>query len=89
MEAIHMSNELSPDTESFIAGEVALGTFGSRTDAIEAGIELLKKRRQLLDRIAESARQLEEGEYVEFDEDGLRLFFEGLKERACRRAEAS
>jgi Arc/MetJ-type ribon-helix-helix transcriptional regulator len=83
-----MSSELSPDTESFIAGEIALGSFPSRNDAIEAGIELLKKRRQLMDRIAESRRQLDEGDYVEFDQEGLRLFFEGLKERACRGAEA-
>jgi Arc/MetJ-type ribon-helix-helix transcriptional regulator len=83
-----MSNELSSDSESFIAGEIALGAFRSRGDAIEAGIELLRKRRQLMDRIAESRRQLDEGEYVEFDEEGLRQFFEGLKERACRPADA-
>jgi Arc/MetJ-type ribon-helix-helix transcriptional regulator len=82
-----MSSELSPDTESFIASEVALGAYGSREAALEAGVALLKKRRRLLERIDESRRQLDEGEYVEFDEEGLRQFFEGLKERACRKTE--
>lgn len=84
-----MSSELSPDTESFIASEIALGVYPSRHDAIEAGIALLKKRRELLEKLDEGQRQLDAGEYVDFDEDGLRLFFEGLKERArSRRAKA-
>jgi Arc/MetJ-type ribon-helix-helix transcriptional regulator len=77
-----MSNELSPDTESFIAGEVAMGAYPSRQDALEAGVALLKKRRELLEKLDEGQRQLDNGEYVDFDEEGLRQFFEGLKERA-------
>ena len=80
-----MSSELSPDTESFIASEIALGTFQLRGDAIEAGVALLRKRRELLEKLDEGQRQLDAGEYVDFDEDGLRLFFEGLKERARSR----
>jgi Arc/MetJ-type ribon-helix-helix transcriptional regulator len=77
-----MTSELSPDTESFIQQEIALGKFQSREDAIEAGVALLKKRRALMDRLAESRRQLDEGEYVEYDEDGLRELFEQLIARA-------
>ncbi len=77
-----MSSELSPDTESFIAGEIALGAYPSRQDALEAGVTLLRKRRELLEKLDEGQRQLDAGEYVDFDEDGLLLFFEGLKERA-------
>ena len=80
-----MASDLSPDTESFIASEIALGAYPSRHDAIEAGIALLKKRRELLEKLDEGQRQIEAGEYVDFDEDGLRLFFEGLKERARSR----
>jgi Arc/MetJ-type ribon-helix-helix transcriptional regulator len=84
-----MSAGLSPDSESFIASEIALGAFESRDDAIEAGIALLKKRRELIEKLDEGHRQLEAGEYVEFDEDGLRQFFAGLKERATsKRASA-
>jgi len=77
-----MSNELSADSESFIAGEVELGAYPSRQDALEAGVALLKKRRELLEKLDEGQRQLDNGEYVDFDEEGLRQFFEGLKERA-------
>jgi Arc/MetJ-type ribon-helix-helix transcriptional regulator len=84
-----MSSELSPDIESFIAREIALGAFQTRDDALEAGITLLRKRRELIEKLDEGHRQLEAGEYVEFDEDGLRKFFDGLKERAMsRRAQA-
>lgn len=83
-----MSNNLplSNESESFIQHEVALGVYRDRTDAIEAGVEMLRKRRALLERLDEGRRQLDEGEYVEFDSDGLRQFFETLKERTRERA---
>lgn len=83
-----MFSELSSDSESFIQQQVALGLYRDRTDAIEAGVELLRQQKALLDRLDEGRRQLDDGEYVEFDREGLRQFFEGLKERARNRAEA-
>jgi Arc/MetJ-type ribon-helix-helix transcriptional regulator len=77
-----MSADLSPDTESFIQQEIALGTFQSREDALEAGVALLRTRRELMSRLAESRRQLDEGEFVEYDDEGLRQLFEQLIERA-------
>ena len=77
-----MSNELSPDTESFIADQIALGTFPTRSDALEAGMGLLRKRQQLLDRLAESRRQLDDGDSVVCDQEGLRQLFEQLIARA-------
>jgi Arc/MetJ-type ribon-helix-helix transcriptional regulator len=77
-----MATELTPDNESFIQQEIAVGAFQTREDAIEAGVALLKKRRELIDRLAESRRQLDEGEYVEFDDEGLRKFFEELIAKA-------
>jgi len=44
------------------------------------------EKQKLIERLAESRRQLDEGDYVEFDAEGLRLFFEGLKETARSRA---
>ncbi len=83
-----MASELSSANESFIQQQVAIGTFRDRADAIDAGIELLRQRKELLDRLDEGRRQLDEGDYVEFDREGLRQFFEELKERARRVAEA-
>jgi hypothetical protein len=43
------------------------------------------EKQKLIERLKESRRQLDEGEYVDFDENGLRQFFEGLKERARKK----
>jgi Arc/MetJ-type ribon-helix-helix transcriptional regulator len=83
-----MSSDLSRDAESFIDGEISLGVYRDRQEALEAGVKLLRQHKALLDRLDESRRQLDEGEYVEFDQEGLRLFFEGLKERARRAAQS-
>lgn len=81
-------SSLSRDSEFFIQQQIAVGAFRDRTDAIEAGVELLRQRQALLDRIDKGSRQLENGDYLEFDEEGLRQFFEGLKVRARQRAES-
>jgi Arc/MetJ-type ribon-helix-helix transcriptional regulator len=73
---------LSPDNESFIERLVALGTYRNRTDAIEAGVDLLRQRTALIERLTESRRQLDEGEYFEFDEEGLQQLFAQLIARA-------
>jgi len=83
-----MSTELSNDSESFIQQQISIGIYRSRTDVIEAGVELLRQQKALLDRLDEGRRQLDQGEYVEFDREGLRQFFEGLKERARQQAGA-
>ncbi len=84
-----MASDLSPDTESFIQQEIAVGAYPSRQDALEAGVALLKQRRKLMNRLAESRRQLDEGEYFEYDQDGLRQLFEQLIARAEGRAQQS
>lgn len=73
---------LSSDNEAFITAAVARGAFRSRAEVIDAGVEMLRKHDELLARLDEGRRQLDDGEYVEFDEAGLKEFFEQLKERA-------
>jgi Arc/MetJ-type ribon-helix-helix transcriptional regulator len=73
-----MASDLSPDTEAFIQRQVALGAFPTRSDALEAGITLLRKQRALIERLAASRRQLDEGDYEVFDDVGLHEFFELL-----------
>ena len=78
---------LSSDNESFINQQVSLGVFRNRTEAIESGVELLRKRQELFDLLDQRRQQIDDGDVVEFDREGLRLFFEGLKLRARRAAE--
>jgi Arc/MetJ-type ribon-helix-helix transcriptional regulator len=82
-----MAGDLSQETEAFIQQQIALGAYRDRNDAIEAGVEMLRQRKWLLDRLAESQRQIRDGEYVDLDEEGLRQLFERLKERASNRTE--
>ena len=81
-------SSLSRELETFIEQQVSIGTFKDRTQALEAGVDLLRQRQALIDRLTESRRQLDEGEYVEFDDKGLHDFFESLKERARQKAQA-
>jgi Arc/MetJ-type ribon-helix-helix transcriptional regulator len=83
-----MSSELSSDCESFIQQQLALGIYRDRTDVLEAGVELLRQRQSLLDQLDIGRRQLDDGEYVEFDPEELRQLFAGLKDRARSRADA-
>jgi Arc/MetJ-type ribon-helix-helix transcriptional regulator len=79
-----MSSDLSPSSEAFLDDAVARGYFPSRSDALEAAVDLLR-RQQIIEKLAEGRRQLDEGEYVEFDEAGLKEFFNTLLDRAAQR----
>ena len=83
-----MSSGLSPDNEQFIQEAVELGTFHSREEALDQAVELLRKRAALLRHIDEGTRQLREGEYTDYDDDGLREFFEEVKVQGRQRYEA-
>ena len=77
-----MANEISPENEQFIEQQVTNGSFSSREEALDAGIDLLKQRKELTDRLAISRKQLDDGNGVELDDMGLRELFDGLKDRA-------
>lgn len=83
-----MSTNLSSDSEAFIVEAVARGDYRDRADVLEAGVAMLRRHEQLLAMIDEGRRQLDEGDYVEFDDDGLKEFAEQLKERARRASES-
>jgi Arc/MetJ-type ribon-helix-helix transcriptional regulator len=83
-----MLQNLSQENEAFIDAAVASGLYQDRGAAIEAGVSMLRRREQLLARLDESRRQLDEGDYVEFDDDGLKDLVEQLKERARRASES-
>lgn len=76
-----MATDLSPENEQFIADKVAQGTYRSREEALDAGIELLRKRDRLVDRLTESRRQLDDGEYTDYDDESLAVRFEELQRR--------
>ena len=77
-----MRDQVSPENEQFIQQEIAAGTFRSRDEVINAGVELLKQRQDLVNRLRDSRRQLDSGEFEEFDRAGLEELFDNLKRRA-------
>ena len=49
---------------------------------------LTNEKQKLIERLKEGQRQLDEGDNVEFDEEGLRRFFDELIERAQKRSDS-
>ena len=80
-----MHAQLTSENEQFIQEEIAAGRYGTADEVLNAGLDLLRME-TLRARLAESRRQLDDGEYTEYDEEGLRKRFDELKERARRRA---
>lgn len=83
-----MNTDLSPENEQFIQHVVECGTFHSRGEALDEAVALLKRRQWLLEHIDEGTRQLEAGEYTDYDEEGLRRFFDEVQAEGLKRYEA-
>jgi Arc/MetJ-type ribon-helix-helix transcriptional regulator len=84
-----MATDLSQTNERFIDDQIKSGSYTDRTAVLNDAVALLRKRQQFLDRIDEGARQLREGEYIEYDDESLRERFRQLKERARKRIESN
>ena len=73
-----MQLEISPENAAFLQSQVAAGRFDSGESAVNAAIGLLKKRSELLAKIDRGVEQLNNGQYIELDEEGLEKFFNEL-----------
>lgn len=74
-----MSPNITPENEDFMTEQISAGHFTDRDEALNAGIELLKARQELLERLAVSRNELDSGQYQEFDDVGLKKFFDELR----------
>jgi len=84
-----MSTDLLPENERFIQDVVASGWFQSRGEALDLAVELLKRRKAILDHI-EGTRQLDNGEGIHLHgEAELRAFFDEINAEGMRKYEAS
>ena len=82
-----MSIDISPQNEAFLDSQIADGVFHNRREALDAAVELLRQQSVVLDRVDRGRRQLDEGEFTEYDDDSLAHRFDELKRRASDRAE--
>lgn len=81
---VAMATDISPENEQFIRQEIQAGVFRTKSDALDAGIALLRRRKELLARIDHGRRQLDEGDFRDYDEESLANRFSELRERARR-----
>jgi putative addiction module CopG family antidote len=78
-----MNIALKKQFEEWIAAEVAAGRYSSETELVEEALQDLMDRagaERLWQRLEESRRQIERGEFVVADD----AFFDSLRERARR-----
>jgi Arc/MetJ-type ribon-helix-helix transcriptional regulator len=66
-----MNTDLSPENENFIDHAVATGLFQDRGKALNAAIDLLKRREGLIRDVNSGIDQLERGQGVPFDIDAI------------------
>ena len=76
-----MSTDLSAENEQYIAAAIARGDFHSRSEVLNTGIDLLRRRDEFVADIEAGTRQLQTGEYREYDRDELRQLFHRIKAR--------
>ncbi len=62
-----MSSEISRQNEQYIQEAIARGAFRSRAEALDAAVELLKQRDQLIGDVNAGIEQLERGEGERLD----------------------
>ena len=84
-----MATDLSQDNERFIENQIASGSYSDRAAVLNDAVAILMQRQQFLDKLDEAARQLQDGEYTEYDDDSLRERFHQLKDRARKRLESN
>ena len=80
-------DQLSHENERFIEKQIANGSYSDRTEVLNDAVALLQQRQLTLAKIDEGTRQLQDGEYTEYDDDSLRERFQQLKDRARKRLE--
>ena len=74
-----MSTNLSPEINRLIAQELALGHYRSEEELLTEALQLLSQRNALRKQIEAGERQLQSGEYTDYDTQSLRKRFDDLK----------
>jgi hypothetical protein len=74
-----MSSDLSPELNRLIAEQLALGHYQSEEEPLTEVLQFLSQRNSLREQIAAGNRQLENGEYTDYNSRSLRDRFDDLK----------
>jgi len=87
-----MTVEIPPDLQQFVHQVIDNGSFKSETEVVGQALRLLQQRQQKIEDLRREIQlgldQLDRGEGIELDEEGLDAFFEEIKSRGRAELEA-
>jgi len=88
-----MTVEIPPDLQQFVDQIIGAGGYKSEAEVVGQALRLLQQRQRRIEELRREVQpaldQLDRGEGIKLkDEEELRLFFEGVKERGRNRQEA-
>ena len=80
--------QLTEDNERFVSASLAEGLYGSREELLNDALQSLQQEHEWRRHAEEGTRQLQNGEYREFDDKSLAEYFEDVKRRGRERLAA-
>jgi Arc/MetJ-type ribon-helix-helix transcriptional regulator len=80
--------QLTEDNERFVSTSLAEGLYSSQDELFNDALHSLQQEREWRRHAEEGARQLQNGEYTEFDDESLTAYFEDVKRRGRERLAA-
>jgi putative addiction module CopG family antidote len=86
-----MSVDIPPQYLPFVQQAVASGRFESESALVGEALKLLLRHDREMKMVEEALDEMERGEYLEFDDEGLKEFLESAQRQAMEelRAERS
>ena len=78
-----MTVEIPPDLQQFVHQVIDAGGYNSEAEVVGQALRLLQERQRRIEELRREIQpaldQLDRGEGIELDEDGLKAFFEEIK----------
>ena len=84
-----MSVDIPPHYLPFVQDAIASGRFESEGALVGEAIELLLQRERERKLVEEGLDELDRGEYLEFDDDGLKRFLDDVQRQALAELRAA
>jgi Arc/MetJ-type ribon-helix-helix transcriptional regulator len=87
-----IAESFPPDLERFVEEQIAVGNYQSEQELMVSAVRVLQnvqaRQQEFYEDVRLGMEQLEGGEFVEYDEEGLRKFFKELEQIARNRVES-
>ena len=82
-----------PELERFVEEQIAVGNYQSERDLVVSAVRVLQnvqaRQKAFYEDVRLGMEQLERGDVVEYDEEGLNTFFKELEQIARNRVESA